>query len=276
MRGSATTSATVLALACFAANSLLARAALGQASIGAGAFTGIRIASGAALLVLLSAARRVRPAGGSWGSALALFGYAAAFSLAYLRIAAGVGAFLLFASVQATMIGWSVAHGARPTRLQAAGIVVALAGLAALARPGAAAPDPTGAALMVAAGVAWGAYSLRGRGAADAIATTADNFLRASAIAVPFALLLPAANGARAGGAALAAVSGAVASAGGYSVWYAVVPALGATRAAAVQLVVPVLAAAAAVALLGEPLTARLAISGAAIVAGIALASRRG
>jgi drug/metabolite transporter (DMT)-like permease len=276
MRAGPATAATLVALACFAANSLLARAALGPGLAGPGAFTGLRLVAGALALLGVSLARGRRPAGGSWGSALALFAYAAAFSVAYVRIPAGAGALLLFAAVQATMIGWTVARGARPTRAQAAGVLVALAGLGALTRPGGSAPDALGAGLMALAGVAWGAYSLRGSGAADPIATTADNFARAAALAIPFAILAPGSGAPSPEGVGLAVASGALASAGGYCVWYAVVPALGPTRAAVVQLAVPVLAAGAAVVLLGEPLTPRLVVSGAAIVSGIALAARRG
>jgi drug/metabolite transporter (DMT)-like permease len=268
--------ATMIALCCFAANSLLARAALGPGHAGPGAFTGVRLVAGAVALLGVSLVRGARPSGGSWGSALALFGYAAAFSLAYVRVQAGAGALLLFAAVQATMIGWSVAHGSRPTRTQAAGVLVALVGLAALTRPGGSAPDALGSALMALAGVAWGAYSLRGRPARDPIATTADKFVRAAALAIPFALVAPGASLPSYQVLGLGVASGALASAGGYCVWYAVVPALGATRAAAVQLAVPVLAAGAAVALLGEALTVRLALCGVAIVSGIALAARRG
>jgi drug/metabolite transporter (DMT)-like permease len=267
---------TAASLVCFAANSLLCRAALRPRLVDPATFTAVRIASGAAVLALvLAVARRARPAGGTAGSALALFGYAAAFSLAYARIGAGVGALILFGAVQLTMVGWAALRGARPSLVQATGLVVALAGLAWLALPGAAAPDPLGAALMIAAGAAWGVYSLRGRGAGDPLATTAHNFL----LAVPFALVLGAvlawqasASGA---GLALAAASGALASGGGYSLWYAVVPALGATRAAAVQLAVPVIAGAGATAFLGEPLTFRVAVAAATILSGIALTLRR-
>jgi drug/metabolite transporter (DMT)-like permease len=267
---------TAAALVCFAANSLLCRAALRPRLVDPATFTAVRIVSGAAVLALvLAVARRARPAGGTGWSALALFGYAAAFSLAYVRIGAGVGALLLFGAVQLTMVGWAALRGARPRPAQAVGLVVAFGGLAWLALPGAAAPDPLGSALMLAAGAAWGVYSLRGRGAGDPLGTTAHNFL----LAVPFALALSGAllRQASAGGAglALAAASGALASGGGYSLWYAVLPALGATRAAAVQLAVPVLAGAGATAFLGEPLTFRVAIAAATILSGIALTLRR-
>lgn len=267
---------TAATLFCFAANSLLCRAALRPRLVDAATFTSIRLVSGAAALAFIVAVRRrARPHGGSVGSGLALFFYAAAFSLAYARIGAGVGALLLFGAVQVTMLGWSVARGARPRAVQWLGVAIALAGLAYLGLPGASAADPIGALLMITAGVAWGAYSLRGRSARDPLATNADNFLRAVPFAIALSVALLRDRAASGHGILLAAASGALASGGGYSLWYAVVPALGATRAATVQLAVPMLAGLGATALLGERLTARIAISGAAILAGIALTLRR-
>jgi drug/metabolite transporter (DMT)-like permease len=267
---------TVATLCCFAANSLLCRAALRPRLVDAATFTTVRLVSGAgALALLLAVTQRKRPSGGSLGSALALFLYAATFSLAYMRIGAGVGALILFGAVQVTMLGWSIASGARPGALQWLGIAVALGGLAFLGLPGATAPDPLGGALMALAGAAWGVYSLRGRATRDPVGASADNFLRA----VPFTLALSVALArdlaASAEGLLLAAASGALASAVGYILWYSVVPALGATRAAAVQLSVPVIAGLGATAFLGERLTPRVAISGAAILAGVALTLRR-
>jgi drug/metabolite transporter (DMT)-like permease len=257
----------------FAANSLLCRAALAPRLADPATFTAVRLASGAAALwLLVGLVRRSRPGGGSWGSAAALFAYAAAFSLAYVRIPAGVGALLLFAAVQVSMIAWAVASGERPARRQWLGIGLALGGLAALTLPGARAPDPIGAGLMLLAGGAWGAYSLRGRGTAAPLATTADNFGRSLPLAAAF-LLWSGRPAISADGAVLAAASGAVASGLGYALWYAAVPALGVTRAAAVQLSVPVLAAGGGALLLGEPVTVRLVVAGSAIVAGIALAT---
>ena len=266
-------SLTALTLCFFAANSLLARAALGGGLADAAGFTAVRLGSGAlGLAILLAVTGRGRPAGGSWGAAVALFAYAAAFSLAYVRIPAGPGALVLFASVQVTMIGWSVVRGARPSGRQWFGTAVAMVGLAGLTLPGASAPDPAGAALMVLAGVAWGAYSLLGRGAADPMAATAANFARSVVPALAFALafrgslhLLPAGFG-------LASASGALASGVGYTLWYAVLPSLGATRAAVVQLSVPLLTPLAAAIVLSEPVTARLVIAGTTTLAGVGLA----
>jgi drug/metabolite transporter (DMT)-like permease len=267
---------TAATLACFAANSLLCRAALRPGLVDPASFTSIRIASGAAALGLgLLVVRRARPVGGTLGSALALIVYAVAFSLAYVRIGAGVGALLLFASVQVTMVGWTALRGVRPRPVQVLGVAIALAGLAGLALPGATAPDLPGTALMVAAGVAWGVYSLRGSAARDPVATTAHNFLLSVPLALAVSAVLARDASVTAPGAALAAASGAIASGGGYCLWYAVVPALGATRAAAVQLAVPVLAGMGATAFLGERLTTRVTLAAVAILAGIALTLRR-
>lgn len=264
---------TAVTLAFFAANSLLARAALGPGLVDAASFTTLRLASGAAALLLLSRATgRGHLRGGRPGAGLVLFAYAICFSLAYRRVAAGTGAFLLFAAVQATMVGWSVAQGARPTRPQWAGLVLALAGLAWLTLPGAHAPDPGGAALMLAAGIGWGAYTLLARGAGDPVAATAAGFVRSLPAALAASILSTATLHVTPAGVALAATSGAVTSGIGYVLWYGVVPALGATRAAAVQLAVPAIVPLAAAGLLGEPLTLRLFLSGTAILGGVALA----
>ncbi|HJZ89157.1 MAG TPA: DMT family transporter [Polyangia bacterium] len=267
---------TGAALIGFAANSLLCRAALRPGLIDAASFTALRLGSGALALALLeragSGSRRARAEAGSFWSGAALFAYAAAFSFAYLRIGAGVGALILFGAVQATMIGWGLLSGERPRALEWMGVLVALSGLALLPAPGARAADPLGAALMAGAGIAWGIYSVRGRGVARPLAATAANFARS----LPWAALLWLGFAPRAhaswGGAALAVASGALASGVGYSVWYAALRGLSATRAAVVQLATPVLAAVGAVTLLGETLGARLLVCGAAILGGVALA----
>lgn len=270
------TAFTACSLVCFAANSLLCRAALGRGLMDPATFTLVRIGSGAAaLMVGILALRRKPPSGGTIRSAAALFLYAAAFSIAYVRIGAGVGALLLFGAVQLTMVGWTALRGTRPRPLQVAGILVASTGLAWLALPGATAPDPAGAALMLVAGAAWGAYSLRGQSGRDPLATTAHNFLLALPLAAALGAAFIGSASWTAAGLAMAAASGALASGGGYSLWYAVVPALGPTRAAAVQLAVPVLAGLGATAFLGERLTPRITAAGAAILLGVGLTFRR-
>lgn len=263
---------TLAALVGFAANSLLCRLALGPRAIDAPSFTGVRLLSGALTLWVLTRSTKGALGGGSWASAAALFGYAIAFSLAYLVLGAGVGALLLFGAVQLTMFTAGLRAGEKPQPLEWLGLASALAGLVALTLPGASAPDPVGAALMVLAGVAWGIYSLRGRGAKNPLAVTADNFLRSLPMAgVVVLVALPWAK-ASLPGVGLAVASGALASGVGYSLWYAALRGLSATRAAIVQLAAPALAAIGGVVLLGEKLTLRLVLSGFAIFGGVMLA----
>jgi drug/metabolite transporter (DMT)-like permease len=269
---------TVVAMLAFAGNSLLCRLALKGTQIDAASFTLVRIAAatlvlGGILLARGGAGRSAARRAGSWASALALIGYAGTFSFAYVRLAAGTGALLLFGAVQATMIGYGIATGVRLAPMQWLGLLLALAGLVWLVLPGLAAPDPVSSALMIAAGVGWGVYSLRGRGQADPVAATAGNFLRALPIALAVSLAALAFAHARfdATGVAYAAASGALTSGLGYVVWYAALKGLKPATAATVQLSVPVITAAGGVLLLGEALTARLVASSVAILGGIAL-----
>lgn len=267
---------TALTMAAFAANSVLARLALTTTAIDAGTFTAVRVVAGAVALLALVGVRRQR-VGGNWGSALALVAYAGCFSVAYLRLPTGAGALVLFGAVQLTMIGWGVARGERPSGPAWLGIALAFGGLVALVAPGLTAPPLAPALAMAASGAAWGAYSLRGRGSAAPTADTAGNFARAAPIAVAaaaaWALLGPGAS-ADGPGLAYAAASGALTSGLGYVLWYRVLPALRAATAATVQLCVPVLAALGGLALVGEPVTLRLAVAGAITLGGIALVVR--
>lgn len=263
---------TTLAMTAFAGNSLLCRVALKQTEIDAASFTTIRLIAGALTLWLLVAVRRDRPAGrGNWRSALALFIYAVAFSYAYVSLTAATGALLLFGAVQVTMIGHGLWCGERLHGLQLIGLVLALAGLVGLLLPGLSAPPMFGAALMLAAGVAWGVYSLRGKGAGDATRVTAGNFLRTVPVAIVLILLMPHGEKLDYAGAGYAVASGALASGVGYAIWYTVLPALNSTRAAIVQLCVPVIAAIGGIVLLGESLTLRLVLASAAVLTGISL-----
>lgn len=267
-----TVALTSVAMIAFAGNSLLCRVALRETDIDAASFTSIRLVSGALTLWLLVELRNGKAVGrGSWGSALALFTYAAAFSFAYLGLSAAMGALLLFGAVQATMISHGLIMGERMRRLQWVGFVLAFAGLIGLLLPGLTAPPLLSSGLMLSAGVAWGVYSLRGKGAGDPTRVTAGNFARA----VPFALVLSVVMAGNVSldvpGAGYAIASGAIASGMGYAVWYMALPLLKATSAATIQLSVPVLAAVGGVVLLSEPLSWRLVIAAVAILGGIAL-----
>ena len=271
---------TAVAMVAFAANSLLCRMALGDGLIDAASFATIRVASGALTLMAILAVRdrRVRLPAGDWRMVVALFVYVAFFSFAYIWLAAGTGALLLFGAVQLTMFAVALRAGERFTALSWAGLAAAFLGLVYLVSPGLTAPDPFGAALMIVAGIAWGVYSLLGRGASDPLAATAGNFL----YGVPLVLLVSAvfwgSADATAHGVALAVASGAVASGCGYVIWYAALKGLTATRAATVQLSVPAIAAFGGVLLLSEEVTLRLILASAATIGGVAvvLAQRAG
>src|SRR5690606_35595141 len=263
---------TTLAMLAFAGNSLLCRLALQDTAIDAASFTSIRLVSGAMVLCLIVAVRRNLPAGkGNWPSALALFAYAAGFSFAYISLPAATGALLLFGAVQATMIGFGLYAGERLQSAQWLGLVLALAGLVGLLLPGLSAPPLAGSLLMLGAGVAWGIYSLRGKGAGDPTRVTSGNFLRSVLLALVMSLLLPDQAEVDSAGFWYAVASGALASGMGYAIWYLVLPALKATNAATLQLSVPVIAAVGGVLLLGEPITMRLWLASVAILGGIAL-----
>ena len=216
-------------------------------------------------------------AAGNWISGLALFAYAATFSFAYNTLSAGTGALLLFGAVQATMILWGFCEGERLRAIQVIGLLIAVIGLVVLVFPGLSAPPLIGSMLMLAAGVAWGVYSLRGKvkgqsgSDRDATAATAGNFLRA----VPFAalisvLMLPKMH-LDSLGITYAVISGAITSGLGYVIWYAALPDLKAASAATVQLSVPVIAATGGILLLSEPITLRYAIASIAVLGGIFL-----
>lgn len=267
---------TTLALFAFAGNSLLCRAALAHTPIDAASFTTIRLVSGALTLwLLVQLTRRGATGRGSWPSALALFAYAAAFSFAYVSLPTGTGALLLFGSVQASMIGWGMFKGERFAPLQWLGLALALGGLVGLLLPGLSAPPLVGALLMIAAGVAWGVYSLRGRGAGDPTRVTAGNFVRTVPLAAALSLLTLGSAQLDAAGVAYAVASGAITSGLGYAIWYAALPHLKATSAATLQLSVPVIATLGGIIWLGEDASLRLVLASAAILGGIALVIRR-
>lgn len=271
---------TGAAMVAFAANSLLCRQALADPLIDPASFTAIRLVAGAVTLALIIGLRDVKAApkllsAGSWAMAFALFAYAAAFSFAYVSLSAAIGALILFSAVQTTMIGVGRARGERLSLMQAAGALLAIGGVIYLLLPGLSAPDPLGAALMAAAGIAWGVYSLIGRSgrirAIDPTLVTAGNFLRAAPLGLllllPFLPVLQLSTH----GALLAIASGAIASGLGYTIWYAALKHLAASEAAIVQLTVPVIAALGAILFLHEHLTLRLVVASLAILGGVAL-----
>ena len=286
---------TAFALIAFAFNSILCRLALRGEEADAAGFTAVRLVSGAVALVLISwLVRRGRnlsgsegalqnqdqsgtlPTGrvsafGSWASAFFLFAYAVCFSFAYLGLTAGTGALILFGSVQMTMVAVAIFQGERPTVLESVGLVIAVGGLVYLVLPGLASPPLISSMLMAAAGAAWGFYTLRGKGSSDPLADTTGNFVRSLPMAALIAIIYLPNLHLTTRGIVLALISGAVTSGVGYTVWYAALKFHTSTRAAVLQLAVPVIAAAAGVLLLDETATVRLAIAAALILGGILL-----
>lgn len=267
---------TLSAVIAFAANSLLARLALAGHWIDAGNFTSIRLVSGALALVVLLMCQRGRVAGqrlpGNWWSALCLFVYALAFSFAYLRLGAATGALILFAAVQGSMICWAAIRRDTPTIPETIGLVIAGVSLVYLLLPGIDTPDFRGSLLMLSGGIAWGMYTLRGRGAKDPTGETAGNFVRSAVFCLPL-LPLSVLGGHITGiGFGLAVISGVVTSGLGYAIWYRALPGLSTAQAAAVQLTVPIIAAIGAVLLLSEPLTFRLVLASICLLGGVSIA----
>lgn len=271
---------TTFTLIAFAANSLLCRMALGQHRIDPVSFTTLRLVSGALVLMIVVrgvAAREApgdisRRTAGSWGSGIALFAYAMAFSLAYQSLSTGMGALILFGAVQVTMLGAALGSGEILGPAEWLGSAAAVGGLVYLVLPGLAAPDPVGALLMGLAGVAWGVYSIRGRGGSQPARMTAGNFLRSAPLTlVASAAAVHSAHLERSG-ILLAITSGAVTSGMGYVLWYTVLRSLTTAQASVVQLLVPVLAAFGGVAVLSERVSVRLLVASTLILGGVGIA----
>jgi len=265
---------TAFALTAFAFNSILCRMALATGEIDASSFTIIRLVSGTitlAALLLVSGKKQTILKNGNWASAFFLFAYAIAFSFAYVGLTTGTGALILFGCVQLTMFGVSLYRGVRPGVLEWLGLAVAFAGLIYLVLPGLAAPPLINAVLMASAGIAWGFYTLRGKGSEDPLADTAGNFLRSVPMVAAVGLLFIPSAHLSVRGATLAAISGSIASGIGYSVWYAALKYHTPTRAGILQLSVPVIAAVGGLLLLAETASVRLLIAAALILGGIGL-----
>ena len=274
---------TSLAMLAFAGNSLLCRLALKQTNIDAISFTSVRLVSAAIMLwLVLRINHRPNKIGGNWRSALALFAYAAGFSLAYINLSAATGSLLLFGAVQASMISYGLWRGEQFRPVQLLGFILALVGLIGLVLPGLAAPPLLSSLLMLGAGVAWGIYSLRGKSTGntsnpserDPTLITAGNFLRTVPITLALSLFTLNTANFDPAGLGYAILSGAITSGIGYVIWYKALPMLKATSAATVQLSVPVIAALGGILFLGELLTLRIVLASLAILLGIALVIR--
>lgn len=275
---------TVLCMTLFASNSVFCRAALVEYGMEPGVYTAVRGLSAAAALCVLGriqARRRGLGRGwlrevwnrGTWAGALSLFSYMALFSWGYVDMPTAAGTLIINAVVQFGMVGWGIRHGVRPGRRQGLCLIVALAGLVGLLLPGLSAPPLMGAALMAGVGLAWSAYSICGRSADDAVLATAGNFWRCAPLSALAGLAGLCAGGPATSPEALtcAVCAGAGASACGYVIWYMIVPRYSLVNASIIQLSVPVITAALALATLGEAVTLRFAVCATLILGGIAL-----
>lgn len=268
---------TILALIAFASNSVLCRMALGDQSIDAASFTGIRLFSGSLTLLLLvflsfkPNKRNRELQKGSWISGALLFLYAACFSYAYISLETGTGALIVFTSVQITMITYAIIHGRQLSSTEWIGMILAFGGFIYLVSPGVSAPSLEGFILMTVSGFGWGMYSVRGKLTVNPLEDTAFNFVRS----LPFVLLLLALgfNEIKISnkGMILALTSGALTSGIGYTIWYMALKGMNNVQASVVQLLVPAFAALGGVLVLSEKLSLRLILSSLIILGGIFL-----
>ncbi len=263
---------TSFALVCFAFNSILCRLALGSDLVDPSSFTVVRIISGAITLFIIYTffgKRNAEVKQGNWLSAFCLFAYAICFSFAYTQLSTGMGALILFGCVQATMIIFALVKGERPNILEWLGLIAALCGLVYLVFPGLSAPPVFSAILMACAGISWAFYTLRGKGSTNPLGDTAGNFIRAAPFVIVAVLPFISRIHYSERGILFAVLSGAIASGIGYSVWYAALEFHTATRAAILQLVVPILAATGGILLSSESITLRLTMAAFLILGGI-------
>lgn len=271
-----------LTMVAFASNSILNRAGIVDAGMDAMSFGIIRLIAGAVMLGVLVIWRSGKLSLGDslpWIGVASLLGYTFSFSWAYESLDAGLGALILFGMVQITMFGGALINGERPGVQRWVGATLAFGGLVWLLWPGnAAAPSFMHAVSMAAAGIAWGVYSLNGRGGTDPLGATAANFLLAATVAIIVGAVLLLVPSTSAGptitalGLAIAILCGAVTSGLGYALWYTVLPNLRSTTAAVAQLTVPVIAILGGAVLLAEPVSVRLVIAACLVLGGVLLA----
>jgi len=266
---------TAIALIAFAANSVLCRLALDGGLMDAASFTEVRLLSGALMLGLIFALQKNKTqtlkASGSWLASLMLFIYAVTFSYAYIALDIATGALILFAAGQITLILAALFLGSRLSLLEWSGLLLAFIGFVYLMLPSATTPSWSGFVLMSISGVAWGFYTLMGKGSTHPLADTTSNFMRS--IPMLGVLLLFSFEYMQLGGLGLfyAVLSGAIASGLGYTIWYMALENLKMIHAAVVQLFVPVLAAVGGYMVMNEDITLRLFIAAAIILSGILL-----
>ncbi|WP_413699722.1 DMT family transporter [Psychromonas sp. KJ10-10] len=224
---------TIIALVAFAGNSVLCRYALKGDAIDASSFTSIRLLSGAVFLIALVMLKNKGAfnfKGGSWSSAFYLFVYMVTFSYAYITLDTGIGALILFGAVQMTMVIFSIVKGKKLQLIEWIGLIIAFAGLALLLLPSGSAPSLMGFVLMAISGIAWGGYTLAGKGAKNPLIATSNNFLKTAPFVIALFLFTFDSTTISNDGVILAIVSGALTSGLGYAIWYAALEGLKVTQ----------------------------------------------
>jgi drug/metabolite transporter (DMT)-like permease len=267
---------TGLALIAFAANSVLCRLALGESAIDASTFTIVRLLAGAIVLTVIMSISKIKSNSntnsstkGSWPASTALFIYGLTFSFAYVTLDTATGALILFGSVQITMILMSIFSGNRLHISEWFGMAIAFTGFVYRILPGVTTPSVIGFLLMTVSGIAWGIYTLKGRGSKNPIMDTAFNFLRTMPFVIILAIVTFKYAHYSSEGILLAVLSGSIASGIGYMIWYSALSGLSVTQAAVLQLLVPVIAAVGGIIFVSESISFRLTVSSAMILGGI-------
>jgi drug/metabolite transporter (DMT)-like permease len=207
-------------------------------------------------------------------AAFGLFVYALAFSLAYIDLDAGVGALILFASIQLAMNSIAFFQGQTFTKQALFGIGLAFTGLVVLLLPGQGAPGLVSSLLMMVAALGWTLFLYTGRNNKTPLRDVALAFRWSLLFCIPLIWLIDW-SAMTDSGMLLAISSGAVTSGLGYALWYRVLPELGMKNAAQVQLFVPVIAVLLGMLLLGELITLLMLFASGLILVGIGLSIRK-
>jgi drug/metabolite transporter (DMT)-like permease len=169
------------------------------------------------------------------------------------------------------MLGTNIFNGMRLSYLQWGGFLLAIIGLVYLLFPGISSPSLSGSLLMIASGIAWGVYSLKGKAVTKPTQATTENFLRSLPLCIGLSLVFITQLDISTKGIALAIVSGAITSGVGYAIWYSVLPSLKAASAATLQLTVPVIATIGGAIWIAEGISLRLVIASLSILGGVAM-----
>ena len=256
----------LLVLTAFAANSILCRIALKNGYSDPETFSVLRLLGGAAMLFFWHIARgKLKEIRWKIIDALLLCAYVLFFSIAYVQLNTATGALLLFGAVQICMIGWGLIKGETLSGYKATGIVIMLL------LPGATAPPFIPALTMVASGLAWGAYSVRGKNILSPAGTTAGNFILSLPVIFILSLVRQEPVHTDANGVILALLSGGLASGMAYVLWYQLVATMSSATASSLQLSVPCIAAVGGVLFLGELPDLRILVCTLIVLTGIAI-----